>query len=289
MASDETKDNLGAPHDRRILDLIGEKVESAISPRSQEREYGSILPISWERGSAPGNARFDIKGGLTGDVLGLIGAGSAALRGRLYDPLDVTRGVMAVGSPNLARTRTSGVLRSAGPGDTPTPRLPESLKPVSETTLAPQNTLRRSLQEIDAGILSPEQTAKAARQTSPEGLQYAARLEEQRNAWQQMDSKRFYVQYLTQKLQEPNLTEQGIFKIQSRLQRARQEYQSAKQFAEYVGVKETDPYPVDIRITAEMGKFPGDEKYMYRSYAPEGYPFGSPGHDYANPAYRIPE
>lgn len=286
-SSDEFGGTESAPtHDRRVIDLIGQKVESAISPRSQEREYGAILPISWERGATPGNARFDIKGGITGDILGLIGAGSSALRGRSYNPMDITRGLMTISAPDLARSRPSTVLRSAGESNAP--RLPESLKPISETTLAPDNTLRRALQNADAGILAPEQTARAARYSSPEAMEYLRILQERRDAWSRMDWSRKTLQDYITKLQEPNLTDEGIFKIQNRVQRARQRYQEAVSAARTLGVKETDPFPVDVRLTAEIGTFPGDHKYMYRSYAPEGYPF-SGSHDYHNPAYRIPD
>lgn len=264
---------------RRYLDDL-------LAPRDPGRQYGAILPISSDP-NVPGSGQFDLRGGLTGDLLGMVGAGGRAMRGEAYDPMDITTGLMGVATPSLAARPSATVLRSAG-GNEP-PRLPPVLQSAAETKLAPENTLRRSLQNFDAGVLAPEQTARAARISSPEGLEYAARLQAQRDAWSQMDWRRQTIQDYTTKLQEPNLTDEGIFKIQQRVQRARQRYAEALENAQKLGLDENSPFPADVRLTAEIGKFPGDQNYSYRSYAPEGYPFSPPGHNFADPQFRVPD
>jgi len=272
--------------DPETANAFRRQIDDLFAPRDPTREYGAILPISSDP-NVPGSGQFDPKGGFIGELLGLLGAGGRAVRGEAYDPMAITSGLMNVATPSLAARPSAGVLRSAG-GREP-PRLPVEIKTAAETRLAPENTLRRSLQDFDAAILDPEQTARAARISSPEGLEYTARLQAQRDAWIQMDWGRQTIQDYTTKLQEPNLTDEGIFKIQQRIQRARQRYAEALENAQKLGLGEKSLFPADVRLTAEIGKFPGDQKYLYRSYAPEGYPFNAGAHDFSDVKFRVPD
>ena len=261
-------------------------LEGLFDPRDPSREYGAILPISSDP-NVPGSGRFDLRGGFTGDILGMLGAGGRAMRGEAYDPMDITMGLMGTATPSLAARPRAGVLRSAGGGEPP--RLPVELQAAAETKLAPENSLRASLQRSDAGILHPESNANAARYTSAEGREYAAKLQELRDAWGRVDWQRKIIDDYVERLREPGLTDQGIYKIQQRLQRARERYAESLKTAETLGLKENDPFPADIRLTAPHGQFPGDEKYAFRSYAPEGYPFAAGSHDFSDPKFRVPD
>jgi hypothetical protein len=168
-------------------------------------------------------------------------------------------------------------------------RLPQSIIESANIKLESEGGLKGALQRAEFGILTPEETARYSRTSSPEGIEYKKNLDDQRAAWSKMDWRRKTIEDYSEKLREPNLTDDGIFKIQKRIQNARMKYKEAVTEAELVGIGEFDPFPADIRFTAKIGEFPGDEKYMYRSYAPEGFPFASLQHDYHNPAYRIPE
>lgn len=94
-------------------------LEGLFDPRDPSREYGAVLPISSDP-NVPGSGRFDLRGGFTGEILALLGAGGRAMRGEAYDPMDITSGMMAVAAPSVAARPSAGVLRSAGGGGAPT-------------------------------------------------------------------------------------------------------------------------------------------------------------------------
>jgi len=77
-------------------------LEGLLDPRDPSREYGAILPISSDP-NVPGSGRFDLRGGFTGDILGMLGAGGRAMRGEAYDPMDITTGMVGMTLPNAMR------------------------------------------------------------------------------------------------------------------------------------------------------------------------------------------
>jgi hypothetical protein len=77
-------------------------LEGLFDPRDPSREYGAILPISSDP-NVPGSGRFDLRGGFTGDILGMLGAGGRAMRGEAYDPMDITTGMVGMTLPNAMR------------------------------------------------------------------------------------------------------------------------------------------------------------------------------------------
>jgi len=96
----------------RIAEALRNDVNELFAARDPSRNYGTILPISSDP-NAEGSTRFDLKGGLTGDLLAMLGAGGRAMRGEEYNPMDITTGMMTAAAPSLA-SRSSGVLHSAG-------------------------------------------------------------------------------------------------------------------------------------------------------------------------------
>jgi hypothetical protein len=96
----------------RIAEALRNDVNELFAARDPSRNYGTILPISSDP-NTEGNTRFDLKGGLTGDLLAMLGAGGRAMRGEEYNPMDITTGMMTAAAPSLA-SRSSGVLHSAG-------------------------------------------------------------------------------------------------------------------------------------------------------------------------------
>lgn len=96
----------------RIAEALRNDVNELFAARDSSRNYGTILPISSDP-NTEGSTRFDLKGGLTGDLLVMLGAGGRAMRGEEYNPLDITTGMMTAAAPSLA-SRSSGVLHSAG-------------------------------------------------------------------------------------------------------------------------------------------------------------------------------
>lgn len=165
--------------------------------------------------------------------------------------------------------------------------LPESLRGAAEQKIAPENSLKRTLQMADAEILSEKSTALLARQSSPEGLEYGRKLQEARDIWSKVDSNRNYARYLEEQLREPGITDQGIFKIQRRLANARNKFDEGAKQALSRGVDVNKPFPSDDRYELPVGQFPGDERYLYKSYAPEGYPFHNREHDFSDPRNKV--
>jgi hypothetical protein len=103
---------LGEPSEatrNAFRDYVGE----VFSPRDPSREYGSVLPVSRDP-NAPGSARFDLRGGLTGDFFGMLAAGRRALAGETYNPADITAGMMGMATPSLAARPNPSTLRVFG-------------------------------------------------------------------------------------------------------------------------------------------------------------------------------
>ena len=88
-------------------------LEGLFDPRDPSREYGAILPISSDP-NVPGSGRFDLRGGFTGDILGMLGAGGRAMRGEVYDPMDITTGLMGTATPSLAARPSVSTARIFG-------------------------------------------------------------------------------------------------------------------------------------------------------------------------------
>lgn len=286
MLPGSMRDGMLPGRDPASVNAFLQSVDDLLAPRDPAREYGAILPVS-SKPNVPDSGRFDLKGGFIGDILGMLGAHRNAMRGEAYDPMAITSGLMNVAAPSVAARPRAGVLRSAGGGDPP--RLPVEIRTAAETKLAPENSMRATLQQLDAGILHPESNAHAARLTSSEGREYAVKLRALRDAWNRVSWQRTLIDNYVEKLREPGLTDQGIYKIQKRLSAARAIYTERLKAAETLGIKENDSYPRDIRITAPHGQFPGDDRYAFRSYAPEGYPFHASSHDFSDFKFRVPD
>lgn len=90
-----------------------QQFERALAPRDPSREYGSVLPFSYDP-NVPGSTRFDLRGGLPGDFFGLLGAGQRAMRGEAYDPVDVTAGMVGMATPSLAARPSPSAVRVFG-------------------------------------------------------------------------------------------------------------------------------------------------------------------------------
>lgn len=88
-------------------------LEGLFDPRDPSREYGAILPISSDP-NVPGSGRFDLRGGFTGDILGMLGAGGRAMRGEAYNPMDITTGLMGTATPSLAARPSVSTARIFG-------------------------------------------------------------------------------------------------------------------------------------------------------------------------------
>jgi hypothetical protein len=88
--------------DPEVTNSFRRYIDELLAPRDPTRQYGSILPISSDP-NVPGSGQFDLRGGFTGDLLGLVGAGSRAMRGEAYDPMDITTGLMSAALPNAMR------------------------------------------------------------------------------------------------------------------------------------------------------------------------------------------
>jgi hypothetical protein len=88
-------------------------LEGLFDPRDPSREYGAILPVSSDP-NVPGSGRFDLRGGFTGDILGMLGAGGRAMRGEAYDPMDITTGLMGTATPSLAARPSASTARVFG-------------------------------------------------------------------------------------------------------------------------------------------------------------------------------
>ena len=88
-------------------------LDEAFSPRDPSREYGAVIPYSRDP-NVPGSTRFDLRGGLTGDFLGMLAAGRRALAGQPYNPADVTAGMMGMATPSLAARPSPSTLRVFG-------------------------------------------------------------------------------------------------------------------------------------------------------------------------------
>jgi hypothetical protein len=88
-------------------------LEGLFDPRDPSREYGAILPISSDP-NVPGSGQFDLRGGFTGDILGMLGAGGRAMRGEAYDPMDITTGLMGTATPSLAARPSASTARVFG-------------------------------------------------------------------------------------------------------------------------------------------------------------------------------
>lgn len=90
-----------------------QQLERAFAPRDPSREYGAVLPFSYDP-NVPGSTRFDLRGGLPGDFFGLLGAGQRAMRGEAYDPVDVTAGMVGLATPSLAARPSPSAVRVFG-------------------------------------------------------------------------------------------------------------------------------------------------------------------------------
>jgi hypothetical protein len=150
--------------------------------------------------------------------------------------------------------------------------------------------VKAAFDRFNSGVLSPESTAYSARRTSPEGLVYDKELRAKREAHTRAFAKEAYMNNLLERMREPGITDSGLFKLQARFQKARQDFEAAVAGAKAVGINyPEDKFPADDRITLPHGSFPGDEKYAKPSFAPEGYPFSFVEHAYHDPANWLPD
>lgn len=88
-------------------------IDDLLAPRDPSRQYGMLLPISSDP-NVPDSAQFDLRGGVTGDILGMLGAGGRAMRGEEYNPMDITTGLMNVATPSLASRPSASTARIFG-------------------------------------------------------------------------------------------------------------------------------------------------------------------------------
>lgn len=88
--------------DPETANALRRYIDDLLAPRDPGRQYGAILPVSSDP-NVPGSGQFDLRGGFTGDLLGMVGAGARAMRGEAYDPMDITTGMMSAALPNAMR------------------------------------------------------------------------------------------------------------------------------------------------------------------------------------------
>jgi hypothetical protein len=88
-------------------------LDEALTPRDPSREYGAVIPYSRDP-NVPGSTRFDLRGGLTGDFLGMLAAGRRALSGEAYNPADITAGMVGMATPSLAARPSPSTARVFG-------------------------------------------------------------------------------------------------------------------------------------------------------------------------------
>lgn len=167
--------------------------------------------------------------------------------------------------------------------------LPESLDP----QLPAAGGSKENLEKRNVGILSAEVTAHAARFTSPEGREYGALLDAQRQAWSRVDWLRASVELDKANLRDPSLTDRGAERKYGTLQRNQAKLENAEASAAALGVDPDAPFPGDARMDVPFGEFPGDREYAHESYAPEGFPFPDLSvpedkrHQYHDPRHRV--
>lgn len=198
------------------------------------------------------------------------------------DPINQLDAVNKLALGPLYAPRDPNMPGGAGAG------LPESIVPQRTT-----GALKSAIGQQQAGVLSPETTARAARNTSPEGQAYAAQLEQQRSLWGDVQLRQNQYDYQLERMREPGITDQGLFKRQQRVSQAQQRLDAAKSAAEAGGVDHTGPFPSDLRITAPHGSFPGDDQYARASFAPDWWPFYPLGgeetpHQFHDPSNWLP-
>jgi hypothetical protein len=99
--------------DPEVTNSFRRYIDDLLAPRDPTRQYGAILPISSDP-NVPGSGRFDLRGGFTGDILGMLGAGGRAMRGEAYDPMDITTGLMGTATPSLAARPSASTVRVFG-------------------------------------------------------------------------------------------------------------------------------------------------------------------------------
>lgn len=99
--------------DPEVTNSLRRYIDELLAPRDPTRQYGSILPISSDP-NVPNSGQFDLRGGFTGDLLGMVGAGARAMRGEAYDPMDITTGLMGVATPSLAARPSASTARVFG-------------------------------------------------------------------------------------------------------------------------------------------------------------------------------
>jgi hypothetical protein len=103
---------LGTPSEA-TRNAFRDYLDEALSPRDPSREYGAVIPYSRDP-NVPGSTRFDLRGGLTGDFLGMLAAGRRALAGEAYNPADITAGMMGMATPSLAARPSPSTARVFG-------------------------------------------------------------------------------------------------------------------------------------------------------------------------------
>ena len=216
----------------------------------------------------------------------------------------MNRAVEAIGSglrgqgfwsaDGVFRAVMQGRVKGEGKGGADGPRLsrrplPEGLDP----RLPASGGLSEGVEKRNVGILSPEATANAARYTSPEGREYGALLDAQRQAWGRVDFLRPIVEDSKAQLREPGLTDRGAEREYRTLQRAQARLADAEASALALGLAPDAAFPRDVRMDVPFGEFPGDNKYAHETYAPEGYPFPDLNvpedkrHQYHDPRHRV--
>lgn len=99
--------------DPEVANSFRRYIDDLLAPRDPGREYGMLLPISSDP-NVPGSSQFDLRGGFTGDLLGMVGAGGRAMRGEEYNPVDITTGLMGVATPSLAARPSASTARIFG-------------------------------------------------------------------------------------------------------------------------------------------------------------------------------
>jgi hypothetical protein len=99
--------------DPEVTNSFRRYIDDLLAPRDPTRQYGAILPISSDP-NVPGSGRFDLRGGFTGDILGMLGAGGRAMRGEAYDPMDITTGLIGTATPSLAARPSASTARVFG-------------------------------------------------------------------------------------------------------------------------------------------------------------------------------
>lgn len=146
-----------------MADFDPNSVLQSLGTRDPSRGYGAILPVSYPKDD-PQGGRLDLRGGITGDVLGLLKSFDSARYGQPYNNLDVLQGMMALGMPEVAAAKTgTNTLRSVGGLGSVADRIGMHFKDV--TKRVPE--LTEAAQKVASGEMTREEYGQLVNRLKP--------------------------------------------------------------------------------------------------------------------------